>query len=95
MPVFYRGRREDNPAGSILVRVFALPHGLSCVVSWPAPEPGLRVFSPTPSRPEMVADALPYALHLSERASLPVTVELEPGLDWQPEWGELRDWEDG
>jgi len=94
MPVYYRHRAQDAQTGVVAVRVFALRDGWSCVVSWPLPEPGLRVFSPTPERPEMMADALPYAQFLSEATGLPVTVELDPGMEWQPAWGELRDWPD-
>lgn len=65
------------------------------MVSWPLPEPGLRVFSPTLERTEMVDDALPYAQFLGETTGLRVTVELDPGMEWQPAWGELREWMDG
>ncbi len=95
MPVFYLHRAQDAQAGAVFVRIFALREGISCVVSWPLPEPGLRVFSPTPERPEMVDDALPYAQFLGETTGLRVTVELDPGMEWQPAWGELRDWVDG
>ena len=93
MPLYYRRRPQDEQAGTIAVRVFALREGISCVVSWPLPDPGLRVFSPTRERPEMVGDALPYAQFLSEFTGLRVTIELDPGMEWQPAWGELREWE--
>lgn len=95
MPVYYRRRAQDAQTGVVAVRIFALREGISCVVSWPSPEPGLRVFSPTRERPEMQAEALPYAQFLSETTGLRVTVELDPGMEWQPAWGELRDWIDG
>ena len=92
MPVYYRHRTEDPQDGVVAVRIFALQEGISCVVSWPLPEPGLRIFSPTVERPEATADALPYALFLSNLSGLRVSVELDEGIDWQPAWGELLDW---
>ncbi|MGB3338448.1 MAG: hypothetical protein WBA73_14835 [Devosia sp.] len=95
MPVYYRHRALDAQTGVIAVRIFALPQGISCLVGWPLPEPGLRVFLPTAEKPEMQAEALPYAQFLGETTGLRVTVELDPGMEWQPVWGELRDWMDG
>ena len=94
LAIFYRHRSEDAQSGVIVVRIFALREGLSCVVSWSLPEPGLQVFSPTAAKPEAVADALPYALFISNTSGVRVTVELDPGMEWQPAWGELRDWDD-
>lgn len=60
------------------------------MVLWPHPKPGLKVFPPTVDQPEGVAMALPYALFLREHLGLDrIEVELEPGVDWQPAWGEL------
>ena len=79
----------------VALRIFCLPEGLACVVSWPLPEPGMRVFSPTGSQPESVLDALPYAQFLSEHlGALRITVEMDDHVEWQPAWGELRDWQD-
>ena len=93
MAVVYRARAPEWCAGSVVVRVFALREGLSCVVSWLHPEPGLRTFSPTPARPETVAEALPYAQFLGEAHGLAVGVELDDDVPWQAEWGDLRAWE--
>lgn len=76
----------------ISVRIFSLPEGLSCVVSWPLPEPGLRVFSPTATPPQGVAEALPYATFLSEHlAASRIAVEMDDDVTWDPCWGELVD----
>ena len=96
MPVFYRHRDEHLPTNIIAVRIFALPEGIACVVSWPLPEPGLRVFSPSATKPEGMAEALPYAQFIAGHLGVPrITVEMDDGIEWQPAWGELRDWVDG
>lgn len=93
MPVFFRHRPDDAGQHVVALRIFSLPEGLACVVTWPLPEPGLRVFSPTGDKPESLADALPYAQFLGEHlGALRVTVEMDEGVEWQPAWGELRYW---
>ena len=96
MPVFYRHHPHDAQSNIVTIRIFSLPEGLGCVVIWSRPEPGLRVFSPTLARPEGVEDALPYAQFLAEHLpATRVSVEMDEGMEWQPAWGELRDWTDG
>ena len=95
MVVLYRTRSPEWRTGTVVVKVFALREGLSCVVSWGLPEPGLRTFSPTAARPETVAEALPYAQFLGEVHGLAVVVELDDDVQWQDEWGQLREWVDG
>lgn len=90
--MFYRHIATSNPDNTIAVRIFSLPEGLSCVVSWPLPEPGLRVFSPTSTPPQGVAEALPYAKFLSDHlGAVRIAVELDEDVDWDPTWGELVD----
>lgn len=92
MPLFYRHLPAGCHENVISVRIFSLPEGLSCVVSWPLPQPGLRVFSPTAKPPQGVAEALPYATFLSEHLEAGrVAVELDHDVDWDPAWGELVD----
>lgn len=90
VPVFYRFVPPAVHDHVIAVRIFSLPEGLSCVVSWPLPEPGLRVFSPTAEQPQGVDEALPYAVFLSEHLDTPrIVVEIDDDIDWDPSWGEL------
>ncbi|SFD00833.1 hypothetical protein [Devosia psychrophila] len=92
MPVFYRNIPTANQDNTIAVRIFCLPEGLSCVVSWPLPEPGLRIFSPTAKSPQGVDEALPYAKFLSDHLCAGrVAVELDEDVEWDPRWGELVD----
>ena len=92
MPVFYRHVPSSNEDNYIAVRIFSLPEGLSCVVSWPLPEPGLRVFSPTAKPPQGVSEALPYAAFLSNHlGATRIAVEMDEEVDWDPSWGELVD----
>ena len=92
LPIFYRALARDARENVIAVRIFDLPEGRACVVSWPLPEPGLRAFSPSPSEPDGVRAALPYAVFLAERVdALRISVELDPGIEWDPGWGDLRD----
>lgn len=96
MPIFYRHRPEDDRSNVIALRIFCLPEGIACIVSWPLPEPGLRAFSPTASQPEGLAEALPYAAFLAEHlGAMRITVEMDDDMQWQPAWGELREWHDG
>lgn len=92
MPLFYRNVPADSLAEIVVVRIFSLPEGLSCVVSWTLPEPGLRVFSPTSNPPQGVAEALPYAIFLSEHlGTARIAVEMDDDADWDSSWGELID----
>ena len=76
----------------IVVRIFKLPQGFACVVSWPLPEPGLRAFSPSTAEPEPLRVALPYAQFLREHVGAArVAIDLDDGIEWNPLWGELRD----
>lgn len=73
--------------------MFILPTGTACIVSWSLPEPGLRVFSPEARRPEGVDECLPYALFLSAHLQASrVTIDMDDGIEWNSDWGELRDW---
>lgn len=90
MPVFYRYAPPAKQESVIAVRIFSLPEGLSCVVSWPLPEPGLRVFSPMTDPPQGVAEALPYANFLSDHLETPrIVVEIDDDIPWDPAWGDL------
>ena len=90
MPVFYRHIPTANQDNTIAVRIFSLPQGLSCVVSWPLPEPGLRVFSAASKPPLGVDEALPYAKFLSDHLGAGrIAVELDEDVNWDPNWGEL------
>lgn len=92
MPVFYRHFPRSRHNNIIAVRIFTLPEGLSCVVSWHVPEPGLRVFSPTAMPPQGVAEALPYAQFLSDHlGAARIAVEVDDDVEWDPAWGELVD----
>lgn len=92
LPLFYRHLPPANHENVIAVRIFSLPEGLSCVVSWPQPEPGLRVFSPTANPPQGVEEALPYAVFLSEHLETGrIAVEMDADVEWDPKWGELVD----
>jgi len=92
VPLFYRHVPPAKHENVIAVRIFSLPEGLSCVVSWPLPEPGLRVFSPTSNPPEGIEQALPYAVFLSAHLETGrIAVEMDDEIDWDPAWGELVD----
>ena len=92
MPPFYRQMASAIQDNTIAVRIFSLPEGLSCVVSWQLPEPGLRVFSPTSKPPQGVAEALPYAIFLSDHlGAARIAVEMDGDVEWDQGWGELVD----
>ncbi len=92
MPEFSRATFRDMHEHVVMVKIFALPEGLACVVSWALPEPGLRTFNPTPSETESIRRALPYAQFLREHiGALRVAVGLDEGVEWNPVWGTLTD----
>lgn len=90
MPEFHLARPDDARKNVVIVKIFQLPEGLGCVVSWPLPEPGLRPFNPTPSDPDSPSHALPYAQFLREHlGSERVVIDMDDEVEWQPNWGEL------
>lgn len=92
MPEFKRAAPADAKDNVVVVKIFKLRDGTACVVSWPLPEPGLRSFNPTPSDPETVAHALPYAQFLQKHlGAAHVAVDMEDGVEWNDNWGRLID----
>ncbi|HEY8577452.1 MAG TPA: hypothetical protein VIL88_14085 [Devosia sp.] len=92
MPTFFRHLPRLQQDHAVALRIFSLPEGLSCVVSWRLPEPGLRVFSPKALPSRSVEEALPYAKYLCEHlGTCRIAVEIDDDVEWDPSWGELVD----
>ena len=90
MPDYYRAVATEPLESVVLVKIFELPEGWGCVVSWLLPEPGLRTFSPTLSDPDAPSQALPYAQFLREHLGTDrVVVDLDDGAEWNTAWGTL------
>lgn len=92
VPIFYKHNSDDNDPNVIGLRIFALPEGRACIVSWNTPEPAMQAFVPNVERPDATAMAVPYALFLLQSLNAHrVTVELDPDMEWDAQWGELRE----
>lgn len=92
LPTFYRHHSNDEIENVIGLRIFALPEGRACIVSWNAPEPAMQAFVPNQDRPDATAMAVPYALFLLDSLKAHrVSVELDEDLEWDETWGELVD----
>lgn len=90
MPIFYRYSSADDLQNVIGLRIFALPEGRACIVSWNTPEPAMQAFVPNLERPDATAMAVPYALFLMQSLNAHrVSVELDQDMEWDAQWGEL------
>lgn len=90
MRIFYRPTSTDDQQNVIGLRIFALPEGRACIVSWNTPEPAMQAFVPSVERPDATALAMPYALHLLKSLNAHrVAVELDEDMEWDAQWGEL------